>query len=254
MNILVTNDDGINAAGLKALKEAMETLGHVTVVAPEAEMSAVGHSITISNPLRVRRVQRNGEEFGLAVNGTPADCVKIAVRALMSQPPDLVVSGINHGQNVATNVIYSGTVSAATEGMILGIPALAVSVSSFTPGDFSAAAQFAVTVARETARRGLPEGTLLNVNVPSLPFDQIKGIKLCRQGRSVFREVFERRVDPRQNDYYWQGGAMQVDERDADADIEWLTQGWVTVTPLHFDLTSYSFMRRMDEWDLFREE
>ena len=196
MKVLLTNDDGVNALGIAAMRDALSKVADVTVVAPETEMSAVGHAITLADPLRVRSVEKNGQKFGWAVNGTPADCVKIAVRAILDEKPDVVVSGINHGQNVATNVIYSGTVSAATEGMILGIPSVAVSLASFTGHDFDVAAKVGVDVAQNVAKRGIPEGTLLNVNVPALPEGEIKGVKICRNGRSKFTEEFEKRVDP----------------------------------------------------------
>ena len=206
MKILLTNDDGINSFGIRALKEALDTIGDVTVVAPETEMSAVGHSITISDPLRVKPVHFNGKKFGISVAGTPADCVKIAVRAIMDEKPDLLVSGINHGQNVATNVIYSGTVSAATEGMILGVPSIAISQASFCPKDFSASIEYGLKIIEKLKQNELPADTLLNINVPDIPASEIEGIKLCQMGVSKFAETFEKRVDPRQNDYYWQGG------------------------------------------------
>ena len=250
MRILLTNDDGINAEGIKAFWRALRRIGEVTVVAPETEMSAVGHSITISDPLRVRQVKLNGEPYGMAVNGTPADCVKIAVRAILKERPDMVVSGVNHGQNVATNIIYSGTVSAATEGTILGIPSVAVSLASFTGGDFDMAADYGVRVINEVAARGLPPDTLVNVNVPAIPRAQVKGIKVCRMGMSKFADMFERRVDPRQHDYYWQGGRMEIYPQDEGADIKWLSENWVTVTPIHYDLTDYTLLERMEEWDI----
>jgi len=248
MKFLLTNDDGIEAEGLKTMAKALASLGDVTVVAPETEMSAVGHSITIADPLRVRHVFRHKTRFGIAVNGTPADCVKIAVKAIMKEPPDMVISGINHGQNVATNVIYSGTVSAATEGMILGIPSVAISLSSFVSKDFAVAADYGLKVIRKARDSGIPPGTLLNVNVPTVPCDQIQGIKICRNGVSKFKEVFEKRVDPRQNDYYWQGGQMEISGEDDGADIYWLQKNWVTVSPIRFDLTDHGFLQEMKEW------
>ncbi len=249
MKILLANDDGINAAGIKAMKKALSTIAEVTVVAPETEMSAVGHSITISDPLRVREVSVNGDLFGIAVNGTPADCVKIAIRALMDTKPDMVVSGINHGQNVATNVIYSGTVSAATEGTILGIPSVAISLASFASRDFTVASEYGARIVKQVAARGLPKGVLLNVNVPACPRDEVKGVKVCHLGQSKFKEIFEKRVDLRQDSYYWQGGHMEVDESDSDADIGWLHRNWITVTPIHFDLTRYDFLDQIRQWE-----
>ncbi len=251
MRILVANDDGITAPGIAVLREALMPLGTVTVVAPETEMSAVGHAITLTTPLRVRRVETaDGDFFGYAVNGTPADCVKIAVRELMKEnPPDLVVSGVNQGPNVATNVIYSGTVSAATEGVILGIPGVAVSMASFTRSDFSVAARYARLIAQRVAEEGLPEGVLINVNVPAVDGDDIVGVKVCRMGESKFREAFDKRVDPRMADYYWQGGGMVIADADHDADIVWLEKNYVTVTPIHFDLTRHDLLDRIAGWD-----
>lgn len=248
MKVLLSNDDGINAKGIEAMRDALVKVADVYVVAPETEMSAVGHAITITDPLRVRRVMRNGSFFGIAVNGTPADCVKIAARAILAEKPDIVISGINQGQNVATNVIYSGTVSAATEGMILGIPSIAISLASFTLREFTVAAEYGVKIAAMVKEKGLPEGVLLNVNVPAIPADQIRGIKVCRMGVSRFREAFEKRIDPRQNDYYWQGGEMAFHPDDTDADIGLLEKGYVTVTPIHFDLTCMAFIDELKGW------
>ncbi|MDH5757344.1 MAG: 5'/3'-nucleotidase SurE [Nitrospinota bacterium] len=250
MKILLTNDDGINAEGIRAFKIALRDIAEVTVVAPETEMSAVGHSITLSDPLRVREVRHNGEVFGLAVNGTPADCVKIAVRAILPEPPDMVVSGINHGQNVATNIIYSGTVSAATEGTILGIPSVAVSLASFTKTDFSVATDYAIRIIRKVAGQELPPDTLVNVNIPAVSAGEVKGIKVCRMGMSKFKEVFERRVDPRNREYFWQGGQMEFNPQDEETDIHWLSRNWVTVTPIHYDLTHYKLMESMLKWEI----
>lgn len=250
MKVLLTNDDGVNATGIAEMRAELIKIADVTVVAPETEMSAVGHAITLTDPLRVRRVEKNGQRFGMAVNGTPADCVKIAVKAILDEKPDVIVSGINHGQNVATNVIYSGTVSAATEGMILGIPSVAVSLASFTEHDFKVAAKTGAKIAQIVVKRGIPSGTLINVNVPALPEEEIKGVKICRNGRSKFTEEFEKRVDPRENEYYWQGGTMSVFDEDHDADIGWLGRGYVTVTPIRFDLTDNEFLSSMEEWGL----
>lgn len=250
MRILLANDDGVNAPGIHAFRDALTEIGEVVVVAPETEMSAVGHAITLTTPLRVREIDApDGSFFGYAVNGTPADCVKIAVRALMADnPPDIVVSGVNQGPNVATNVIYSGTVSAATEGVILGFPSVAVSMNSFIRPDFTTAARRGAQVVAQVSKRGLPEGVLLNVNVPAVDDDEIVGTKVCRMGSSKFREEFEKRVDPRMNDYYWQGGAMVIADTDHDADIVWLEKGYVTVTPIHFDLTRHQFLDEVNGW------
>lgn len=250
MRILLANDDGINAPGIAAAREAAMEVAEVTLVAPESEMSAVGHAITLTTPLRARTESKNGSFFGYAVNGTPADCVKLAARELMKgNLPDVVLSGVNQGANVATNVIYSGTVSAATEGTILGIPSIAVSLASFTSTDFSVAARIGASIARLVARRKLPKGTLLNVNVPALRAEEIKGIRVCRMGSSTFREKFEKRVDLRGHTYYWQGGEMMTNGTDDDADIVWLKEGYVTITPIQFDLTKYDFLDQLGSWD-----
>ena len=182
-SILVTNDDGIHAPGIQALVQSLKSIGTVTVVAPITEKSAVGHAITVSDPLRVTEVDHDGVFFGFAVNGTPADCVKIAVKCLLDRPPDLVISGINQGSNTATNVIYSGTVSAAAEGAIMGIPSMAVSLTSFTSKDFSYAGKVTCQIATEVLKKGLPPRTCLNINVPALPENEILDVLPARQGK-----------------------------------------------------------------------
>ncbi|MBI3601080.1 MAG: 5'/3'-nucleotidase SurE [Nitrospinae bacterium] len=250
MKILLTNDDGINAKGLAALRDRIKEIADVIVVAPETEQSAVGHAITLSDPLRVREVERDGEFIGYAVNGTPADCVKIAVRAILKEPPDMVISGINLGANISTNVIYSGTVSAATEGTILGIPSIAVSLATFINPDFTPAASFAKKIALSVYEKGLPEGTLLNVNIPNLPEDKIMGVVFTRQGNSRFREEFDKRTDPRGHIYYWQGGEMLFYDEDRDADSGVIRNDMISVTPIHYDLTDYKFLEELKNWEI----
>ncbi len=211
MNILVTNDDGINAQGISALVEALKEIADVIVMAPLGEQSAVGHALTVSLPLRVTEYQKNGEFFGFAVSGTPADCVKLALRTFLKEKslpyPDIVVSGINHGRNTAVNVIYSGTVSAATEATVLDVPGVAISLASYHPNaDFSGAAEFIKRFVPEVVKHGLPKGTLLNVNVPSLPPEKIKGVVFTRQGKSYWDDTFEQRRDPHNRPYYWLKG------------------------------------------------
>ena len=248
MRLLLTNDDGIYAKGIEVLYEELRRDHEVLVVAPETEQSAVGHAITLMDPLRVKPVNRNGAFFGYAVNGTPADCVKLAIKELMEERPDLVVSGINLGANVGINVIYSGTVSAATEGTILGIPAIAVSINSIRSPDFEPAAMFARSLARKVAANGLPPRTLLNVNVPAVPAGEIKGVRVTRQGVTRFVERFERRVDPRDSVYYWQCGSTPLLEEDVDTDGSALAAGYISITPIHYDLTNYAFLDTLREW------
>lgn len=248
--ILLSNDDGINAPGLAALYEEMKSIGEVFVVAPDAEKSAVGHAITLSDPLRVWDFKKNGEFFGYAVNGTPADCVKIAYWALLDKNPDLVVSGINLGSNTGINAIYSGTVSAATEGTILGIPAFAVSLTTFKNPDFSYAAKFARKLAENILERGLPKGTLLNVNVPPVKEDEIEEIKITRQGRSTYHEHFDKRVDPQNRVYYWLTGKKVQLEDDSDVDDNAILNKRVSITPLHYDLTNYEYLDELKSWEI----
>lgn len=240
--ILLTNDDGIYARGLGALCEALAREGDCLIVAPEVEQSAVGHAITLFRPLMVRRARKNGRFLGYAVAGTPADCVKIGVKALSDRPVDLVVSGINRGANVGINVLYSGTVSAATEGIILGVPSFAISLDSHREADFTVAARFARTVASFLLKNGLTEAAL-NVNVPALPESEIRGIVVTHQGQARYMESFEQRTDPRDNSYYWLAGETRLSaHEDPRADACLLSRGYITITPIHYDLTCHELL------------
>lgn len=245
MRVLLTNDDGIHAPGLMALNRALCSHHEVHVVAPEVEMSAVGHAITLSSPLRVRRVNREGAFFGHAVSGTPADCVKIAVQELLDKPPDVVLSGINLGANVGVNVLYSGTVSAATEGAFLGIRSAAISLDTLRDPDFRFAGAFARGLISYLCENGLRAGTALNVNIPDRPPSEIAGVAVTRQGVSRFKESFDRRIDPRGNIYYWLTGETPVEPENPDTDGAALKEGWITITPIHFDLTSDEDVARL---------
>lgn len=245
MRILLTNDDGIHFKGLVALYEALKLNHEVTVVAPESEQSAVGHAITINDPLRVKKIARDGAFFGYGVSGTPADCVKIGVREVMAEPPDLVLSGINLGSNVGINVIYSGTVSAATEGAILGLPAVAVSLDTLRHPDFSFAVEFTTRLLGLSRGGILGPGVALNVNIPALPRGKIAGVRLVRQGTAPYVERFEKRVDPREHVYYWQTGGPPNDMGDEETDTRALAEGYVTITPIFYDLTHYRALERL---------
>jgi 5'-nucleotidase len=247
---LVTNDDGITSPGLHALYDELKRLDRVIVVAPDAERSAVGHAITVTTPLRVQEFRRGEEMMGFATNGTPADCVKIAVRALLDPPPDLVVSGINRGSNMGTNVIYSGTVSAATEARILGIPSLAISLDTRGNADWTYAATIGRRLAAQVLEHGLPPRVLLNVNVPNLPASRIRGLKVTRQGDSRFVEGFVVRKDPRQEPYYWLTGSYEVDDDDPETDGWAVANGYVSVTPISFDLTAHAARAELARWEL----
>jgi len=248
MRILVTNDDGIDSPGIHALVQSMRTLGEVVVVAPDRQQSAVGHALTVASPLRAVPFHRNGEMFGWAINGTPADCVKLAVSTLLEQRPDVVVSGINHGSNTSVNAIYSGTVSAATEGTLMGIPSMAVSLATFDhKADMSLAAEVARDVAAQLMEIDLPLGTLLNVNVPAVPRDAFKGLRITRQGHSVWEDYYERRVDPHGQEYFWLTGTMVPVTELEDADDLVVSDGWAAITPIHYELTNFRYLDTLRE-------
>jgi 5'-nucleotidase len=250
INILVTNDDGIFAPGILQLKDSLSEIGKVTVVAPISEKSAVGHAITISDPLRVEEVERNGEFFGYGVNGTPADCVKLGIRCLMKKGPDIVVSGINQGSNTAINIIYSGTVSAAAESIIMDVPAIAVSLTTYESKDFSYAGKVAKHIALQVVRNGLPPGVLLNVNVPPLSEDEIEEVVVTRQGKGRYDESFDKRVDPNKRTYYWLTGKRKILDFSDDVDDIVVMNKKVSVTPIHYDLTRYDFLEELNKWKL----
>lgn len=251
LKILVSNDDGILSDGIAMLVKELEQIATVSVVAPETQQSAVGHAITMHRPLRVREVLKEDKLFGFAVDGTPADCVKLAIRHLLPQKPDLVISGINHGSNTAISVIYSGTVSAATEGTILGIPSFAISLASYDSNvDFTFSAKFAKKLALMVNERGLPKGTLLNVNVPFIPDNEIKGIQITRQGKSIWDDQFEARRDPGNKQYFWlKGELIELDEEE-DIDQCAILNGKISITPIQFDLTDHSFLEHLRKWPI----
>jgi len=239
---LLTNDDGIYARGIDALRKELARDAECVVVAPEVEQSAVGHAITVFRPLMVRKARKNGSVFGYAVAGTPADCVKLGLSELAGGPVDLVVSGINRGGNVGINIIYSGTVSAATEAVILGVPALAISVDSHQEVDYTAAARFARKMAAFILKHPMPD-VVINVNVPAIPEEQIKGVVVVRQGRARMMERFDKRTDPRDNLYYWLAGEPERPSQEQDdTDVGALKKGMITITPIHCDLTRYDLL------------
>ena len=250
MKILVTNDDGIDSAGINALANALSEIAEVIVVAPHKEQSAVGHGITMQIPLRVFEYYKNGNQFGYAVDGTPADCVKMGIRNIMKTPPDLVFSGINHGSNTAINIIYSGTVSAAREAAIMDVPAVAISVTSHAVKDFSYAAKIAKMIAEKLFNKDLPKGTMFNVNVPDVPENEINGILITKQGKSKWDDIYEKRTDPFGRDYYWLTGNLTEADKDPDIDQVAVKNKYVSITPIHFDLTDYEIFKQMKSWGL----
>jgi 5'-nucleotidase len=250
VRILISNDDGIDSPGIEALANELKKIGEVTVIAPRTEKSAVGHAITMKLPLRITEHFKNGEFFGYAIEGTPADCVKIGIRNILETPPDIVISGINNGSNAAINIIYSGTVSAAREAAIMDIPSIAVSVTSHDTKDFSYAAVIAKELALMVVEKELPKGTLLNVNIPNLPKEEICGISLTLQGKSKWDDIYEERIDPYGKKYYWLTGSMVDTDKDMDTDQFALKNNFISVTPIHFDLTDYKTYESMQSWNL----
>lgn len=248
--ILVTNDDGITAPGLTALAAALATLGRVVVIAPERDNSAASHSLTMRRPLLVR--EDGPDRF--AIDGTPADCVIVGVGKLLKSRPALLVSGINPGPNLGDDISYSGTVSAAIEGTMVGIPSLAVSLAGTPEGGFETAAAFAARLARMVLAKGLPPDTLLNINVPTRPEPEILGVRFTRQGRRKYDGAIQETADPWRRKHYWIGGGTPVLDEGADTDVQAVVAGWVSVTPLHLDRTNYDALGSLAfSWGDFRQ-
>lgn len=238
--ILVTNDDGIAAPGLRNLALTMSKIGKVVVVAPDSPQSAMGHAITISKPLRLDKVEVFEGIESWQCSGTPVDCVKLAVNKILHRKPDICVSGINHGSNSSINVIYSGTMSAAMEGAIEGIPSIGFSLLDYKlEADFSAACIYAASIVKNIMKIGMPENTLLNVNIPNLPKSKVKGVRICRQAYAKWQEKFDERLDPNKRKYYWLTGKFVNMDAGKDTD-EWALQhGYVSVVPVQFDFTAH---------------
>lgn len=248
MHVLLTNDDGIYAEGLRALYHCLSRRHTVTVVAPDRERSAVGHGITLHQPLRTTRVSSGNGFRGVAVDGTPVDCVKLAVLALLDEQPDMVVSGINMGANVGVNINYSGTVAAAREGAIYGLPAIAASVQGNGRKSYDDAAEFVCRLMEKTPAMSLPMGTVLNINMPDIPLDQAAGVRFTRQDQELFDETIEKRIDPRNRPYFWQGCDVQR-YTDPEADGAALGQRFITITPIICDATDYGILQTLKAWE-----
>jgi len=260
MKILISNDDGIFAPGVRALASAISRGGHqVMVVCPDQERSATGHGITMNHPIRAEAID---SLFDVSVkawscSGTPADCVKLAIWALLESPPDLVISGINQGQNLGTDVLYSGTVSAAMEGLIEGIPSIAISLASYTGGNFQPAAEFAIELVNQFQQQPFPMNTLLNVNVPAVSAEEIAGVIFTRQGVRRYEDIFQKRVDPRGRTYYWLAGeAIEDVEQTPDpllgdeilTDVQGIERNYITITPLQYNLTNREALSMSPKW------
>ncbi len=254
MRILLTNDDGIDAPGIKALWNTLKDVAEIVVAAPSHQQSATSHSITVYHPIWVtENTFSDARISGWRIGGTPADSVKIALDSLMDAPPDLVVSGINHGPNLGTDVLYSGTVSAAVEGAMHGVPAIAISLATDDEPDFAPAADFCRRLVSQVLSQKLPPFTLLNVNVPPIPQEEISGVAITRLGVIEYANAFEKRVDPRGRTYYWMSGTAMQTPNSADTDVAAIQSGNISVTPIHFDLTDYALIENMRRWNLSKD-
>ena len=249
--ILVTNDDGISAKGIKFLVEAMKPLGDILVVAPDKPQSGMGHAITIHDPLRLKiSTQFEGIE-AYTCSGTPVDCVKLAIYEILKKRPTLLVSGINHGSNAATNILYSGTMSAAVEGAIENIPSIGFSLLDFdADADFEASAYYAHKIAEQVLINGLPGGNCLNVNIPKGTLNDLKGAKICRQGKAFWEDQFDKRQDPFGGDYYWMSGNFSLTDKGEDTDMWALDHQFVSIVPTQFDMTAHHLIGTMNQWEL----
>ena len=250
--ILVTNDDGIYSPGIAALVDVMKELGDVVVIAPDKAQSGMGHAITINSTLRMNKVKIYGVLHEYSCTGTPVDCVKLAVNKILHRKPDLCVSGINHGLNMSISVIYSGTMSAAVEGAIEGIPSIGFSLGDYSlEADFTAAKKIVKTIAKNVLENGLPADVCLNVNIPKAPAMELKGIKICRQTRGNWIEELDERKDPSGNQYFWLTGKFQNFEPHAeDSDVWALKHNYVSIVPVQFDMTSHQSINFLKGWKL----
>ncbi|MEW5858556.1 MAG: 5'/3'-nucleotidase SurE [Cyanobacteriota bacterium] len=262
MKLLISNDDGIFALGIRTLANALAEAGHdVTVVCPDRERSATGHGLTLHDPIRAEVVDSifHPTVKAWSCSGTPSDCVKLALGALLDAPPDFVLSGINHGSNLGTDILYSGTVSAAMEGVIEGIPSIAFSLTSYTLREFQPAARFATILLSHLSKQPLSEAMLLNVNVPPVKWEEIAGVTLTRQGIRRYFDIFQKRVDPRGKTYYWLAGeALEEVEQPEnpllpshiETDVQAIRKNYITVTPLQYNLTYAAGINSLQEWGL----
>lgn len=251
--ILLTNDDGIDSEGISTLYNILKKDQRfiIKIVAPDKESSAVGHAITVFRPISVRKVYKESEFFGYAVDGTPADSVKIAVKSILKKKPDLLISGINRGANLGENIIYSGTVSAATEGTAYGVASIAVSVDNLIDPDYRYAANFTSRIASKIIENGdFPKGTLLNINIPDVPEKDIKGVKITMQSDAKFKDNFIKRVDPRGRDYYWMDGEFTGRVKDMSFDYDAVKSNYISITPIHYDMTDYKTLDYFKKWEI----
>ncbi len=245
--ILVSNDDGVYAKGLRSLIEIVKPLGEVVVVAPEKGESGMSHAISISVPLRVKKLEEEKDYTVYSTTGTPVDCVKLAINQLLDRLPDLIVSGINHGSNASISIIYSGTMGAAVEGCLNGIPSVGFSLLSHSPdADFEMSKIYTRKIINMIMKNGLPADTCLNVNFPNISRDKVKGIRVCRMTRGVWKEEYDKRIDPHKRDYYWLTGSFKNFEPDKEDTDEWaLANNYVAIVPIHIDFTNYDALNEL---------
>jgi len=250
--ILVTNDDGITAPGIRALIKIMNKIGDVVVVAPDKAQSGMGHAITIDNVLTCNSITiDDGPQLEYTCSGTPADCVKMAISEILNRKPDLCVSGINHGANASINVIYSGTMSAAIEAGIEGVPAIGFSLLDFKwDADFKVSEEYVENITLNALSEGIPEGVVLNVNIPNFKKEEIKGVKICRQANGYWKEDFDKRKSPFGKEYYWLSGEFVCKDRGQDTDIYALEKGYVSIVPVQFDMTAHHMIQKLNTWEL----
>jgi len=248
--ILLVNDDGIDSQGLESLYHEVKKLGEIFVIAPDSEKSGVSHAITVRDEICVEKFYKNGGFFGYAVRGTPVDCVKLGIMEILPQKPELVISGINHGENTGLNTLYSGTVSAAKEAVIYGIPAIAVSMGNWGKGDFGFAAKFTRELALKVLKFGLPEGTLLNVNIPPILESDIQGISITRQGIRRFLEDFKKSREDSNQIHYKLVGKRGEPEEESDTEDSAIHRMKISITPIHYDMTNYNMIEKLKGWDI----
>lgn len=249
--ILITNDDGLWAPGIRKLIEIARPLGNVVVVAPDSPMSGMSHAITVKSPLRIHKHNEEENYVEYSCNGTPVDSMKLGEKVVLTEKPDIVLSGINHGSNASVNIIYSGTMAAALEANIDGIPAIGFSLLDYShKADFSGVGRFVETIIRNVLDNGLPQGVSLNVNIPALPEKEIKGIKVCRQATGRWEEEFDSRVDPHDRDYYWLTGVFKNGDPEKDTDTWALANNYVSVVPVHVDFTSHKSISQIKKWKM----
>ncbi|MGI9551416.1 MAG: 5'/3'-nucleotidase SurE [Aurantibacter sp.] len=252
--ILLTNDDGITAPGLRALIRFMKEIGEVVVVAPDSPQSGMGHAITLDSTLYSKKITidiENGADREYSCSGTPADCVKLGLQELLDRRPDICISGINHGSNSSINVIYSGTMSAAIEAGIEGIPAIGFSLCDYSwKADFEPAKEGIKKIVAGALENGIPKGVVLNVNIPKLKKEDLKGIKICRQARANWKESFDKRTNPMGKEYYWLTGEFELLDKGEDTDEYALANGYISVVPTQFDLTAHHAIQDLNDWNL----